>query len=110
MTPSPDDVVKVADGSLVQVELWKQTLTDAGIDAKVVGEQLSAGLGSALPDSVQLWVHRNDLSRAEAAIRFAESNKGKPDRTAPSHGPITSDPPANQPAPNRPHWRAPEGT
>jgi hypothetical protein len=110
MSQNPDDLVKVADGPLVQVELWKQALADAGIVGRVVGEQLTAGFGSALPDSVELWVHRSDQTRAEAAIQYAEANKGKPDRVPPPHGPIASDPPAHQPAPNRPHWRAPEGT
>lgn len=110
MTPSPDDVVKVADGPLVQVELWQQALAEAGIHAKVVGEQLTAGLGSALPASVELWVHRSDATRAAAAIRYAEEHKGEPGREVPPHGPVSSDPPSNRPSPTHPHWRAPEGT
>ena len=77
MAHDPDDVVKVADGPLVQVEIWKQALADAGIDGRVVGEQLTAGLGSALPDSVELWVHRSDESRAVAVLQETEAHKGE---------------------------------
>jgi hypothetical protein len=39
---------------------------------RVVGDDLTAGLGTALPDSVELWVFRADAEAAEAemAARF----------------------------------------
>lgn len=109
MAHDPDDVVKVADGPLVQVEIWKQALADAGIEGRVVGEQLAAGLGSALPDSVELWVNRSDEARAAAAIRYAEEHKGEPMREAPPRGPVPSDPPAAPPHPSHPHRRVQGG-
>jgi hypothetical protein len=34
----------------------------------VVGGDLAAGLGTALPDSVELWVHRTDVDAARTAM------------------------------------------
>ncbi len=62
------DVVRVASGSLVEVELWQAALTEAGVESRVVGDDLSAGLGSAMPASIELWVKEEDVARAEAAI------------------------------------------
>ena len=39
------------------------------------GEQLEAGLGSALPQSIQLWVHSSDATRASAAIARMEGER-----------------------------------
>ena len=77
MTPQPDDIVQVASGSLVEVELWQTALTEAGIESRVVGTELSAGLGSAFPTSTELWVHRSDLDKATAAIRYAQEHGGE---------------------------------
>lgn len=87
MTPDPDDVVRVAAGSLVAVELYREALAAEGIAGRVVGDDLSGGLGSALPDAVELWVHRADAPAAEAAIRRAEAGR-HPDR--PADRPATS--------------------
>lgn len=75
MTADPEDVVRVATGSLVAVELYREALAADGIAARVVGDDLSAGIGSALPDAVELWVHRADVAAAEAAIRRAEADR-----------------------------------
>ena len=81
MTEQPgEEIVCVARGTLVEVELWEDVLTEAGIESKVVGGDLTAGLGTAMPASVELWVHSRDVSRAEAAIRFAEEHRGETDR------------------------------
>lgn len=66
------DVVRVASGSLVEVELWQAALTDAGVESRVVGDDLSAGLGTALPAPIELWVKQEDLARAVAALRYAQ--------------------------------------
>lgn len=63
------DVVRVASGSLVEVELWQAALTEAGIESRVVGDDLSAGLGTALPAAIELWVKEEDVPRAEGVIR-----------------------------------------
>jgi hypothetical protein len=88
-----DEVVKVATGTVVQIEVWQQALLDAGVTCKVVGNDLTGGLGSALPGgAIELWVRATDLPQAEAAIRFAEEHKGKPAKEAGPRGPVASDP------------------
>jgi hypothetical protein len=89
MTAKPDDVVKIASGSLAEVESWGVTLRSAGIECRVVGEHLTAGYGSVLPGSVELWVHRGDADRAADILTGSEpaprhehpASDPKPDRT-----------------------------
>lgn len=78
MTRDRDDVVRAYAGPLVLVEVYQAALKEAGIESRVVGTELTAGLGTILPASVELWVHRADLPKAEAAIERAE----RPDDTA----------------------------
>jgi Putative prokaryotic signal transducing protein len=59
-----DDVVKVAVGNPTQAEAWLGVLRDAGINARVVGDHLAGGLGSALSGSVELWVRGADAQAA----------------------------------------------
>src|SRR5437867_1530005 len=93
MTRDPDDVVAVATGSLTQVEAWRGLLRDAGIDCRVVGGHLTGGLGTALPGSVELWVHRADAGKAEAAIRGGGGHgRGPGPRPPAPHGHPGSDP------------------
>ena len=75
-TQSEHDVVRLYSGSVVTVELYQQALKEAGIDSNVVGLDLAAGLGSALPGSVELWVKSEDVERATAAIKLFEADKG----------------------------------
>lgn len=77
-TEADDEVVRVAAGQLVQVEVWQQVLNDAGIQSRVVGNDLTPGIGTALQSPIELWVLGRDLGRAEAAIREAESRVGNP--------------------------------
>lgn len=78
-TPEPnEDVVRVYSGSIVSVELYQQALKEAGVESKVVGLALSASFGSAMPDSVELWVKSEDADKAAAAIQRFESEKGAP--------------------------------
>ena len=77
MTPDPNDVVKVAAGGHVQIELYRQGLADEGIDARVLGESLEASFGTALQGSVELWVHQSDAARAAGAIRRMEAERGE---------------------------------
>jgi len=65
MNPSDDDIVRVATGNLVQLEIWQARLKEAGIESRVVGDDLSSSIGSILPGSVELWVHERDLPRAQ---------------------------------------------
>jgi hypothetical protein len=73
----PNDVVRVAAGEMVVVELYKQALADAGIEGRVLGEALMANFGTAIPRSVELWVHRSDAEKAEAVIKRMEEERGR---------------------------------
>ena len=93
MTDDPNDVVKVAAGSFVAIEMYQRELKEAGIPSKVVGLNLEASFGTAIPDSIELWVHRSDAERAAAVIERTERERGHqapPDR--PEHPRPTSDP------------------
>jgi hypothetical protein len=77
MNNDPNDVVRVAAGDMVVIELYKQAIVDEGIDARVVGEALEASFGTAIPRSVELWVHQSDAPRARAVIRQMEEERGE---------------------------------
>lgn len=51
-----DDIVKAATGTLVEMNELAGRMQDAGIPCRVVGDDLTAGLGTAIPGSVELWV------------------------------------------------------
>lgn len=76
MPHDPHDVVKVAAGPLVEIELFQAALKESGIESNVVGLDLTAGLGSALPDSLELWVHRSDEEAAAKIIAEMEAGRG----------------------------------
>lgn len=89
MTADPHDVVKVAAGEMVVVELYKQALADEGITGRVVGEDLEASFGTALPASVELWVQAADATRAREVLDRFEADRGKTPASQ-----LTDDPPA----------------
>lgn len=78
MTPNPDDeVVRVAYGELVDIEMYQQALAEEGIESKVVGQDLDASFGSALLGSMELYVRESVAERALAIIRRVEADKGR---------------------------------
>ncbi|MCZ2340690.1 MAG: DUF2007 domain-containing protein [Bacteroidales bacterium] len=104
MDRNPDDIVRVASGNLIQVEVWRDAITDAGIASRIVGDDLSGSFGSVLPGSVELWVHREDLAVAEAAIQRAEEHKGQTEQDRPAFDrPVSDNPTKTNP-------QAPSGT
>lgn len=72
-TETQNDVVKVYSGSLVTAELYQQALKEDGIESTVVGLELSASFGSAVPNSVELMVKSEDTEKALATIKQFES-------------------------------------
>jgi hypothetical protein len=76
MTPDPTDVVKVASGEHVLIELYRNRLAEDGIEARTLGESLEASFGTAIAGSVELWVHRADADRSAAVIREMERERG----------------------------------
>jgi hypothetical protein len=77
MSHDEHDVVKVYSGPVVTVELYQQALKEAGIASNIVGLNLSASFGSAIPDSVELWVKSEDAARATTAIEEYEDESHK---------------------------------
>src|SRR4051812_42418500 len=68
MSKDAEDVVKLASGSAAEVEVWAAALRGTGIDARVVGGDLTAGLGTAVPGAVELWVGRASAKKARAVL------------------------------------------
>jgi hypothetical protein len=92
MSHDPNDVVKVYSGTTQTVETYQQILKEAGIESRVVGEALTSVFGSAIPDTVELWVHRRDGENAAAAIKRYEGRSQEENRERHSH-------PTNAPKP-----------
>lgn len=94
MRTDRDDLVRVRAGSLTQIEYWHELLEAAGVESRVVGDALLGGLGTAVPNSVELWIHRADAAAAEAAMAGAEKHhQWSPEsHPIPPHGHPTSDP------------------
>jgi hypothetical protein len=65
MSLDQNDVVQVFTGGLAEVEEHREALLEAGIECQMVGGDLSGSFGSVLPSSVELWVHRRDLAKAQ---------------------------------------------
>jgi hypothetical protein len=68
---SEEEVVSLASAANPQeANAWRQALQEAGIRCRVVGEYLTAGVGiGVLPDMYpQVWVHRNDVDKAQAVL------------------------------------------
>jgi hypothetical protein len=70
MVRDPNDVVRLVRApNPAQAHIWKQALRDQGIQAKVVGDYLGAGLGNLPQMQAEVWVHRDDVSQAEEVLR-----------------------------------------
>lgn len=66
----PDDIVRLVTApNPAQAHIWQQALQAEGIESKVVGDYLDAGLGDIPGASAEVWVHRTDLARAEEVLR-----------------------------------------
>jgi hypothetical protein len=65
-----DDIVRLATAANpVEAHIWEQALKAAGISCRVVGDFLDAGIGGISGMQPEVWVHRNDLARAEEVLR-----------------------------------------
>jgi Putative prokaryotic signal transducing protein len=71
---NPHDVVKLVTAqNPSQAHIWQNALADAGIRAKVVGDFLEAGFGDMTGAKPEIWVHRDDVARAEEVLRGGEA-------------------------------------
>jgi hypothetical protein len=68
-----EEIVRVATGHLVQVELWQQVLAEAGVPSRVVGDELNTSLNGMVPGA-ELWVPRRESDRATALLNEAEAD------------------------------------
>jgi hypothetical protein len=68
-TRDPNDVIRLMEApNPAQAHIWEQALRNEGIDCKVVGDFLDAGLGDITGVLPEIWVHRDDLARAQAVL------------------------------------------
>ena len=110
MIINSDDVVKVATGTLIEMTSLAELLKDEGIVCRVVGDDLTAGLGSTMPGSVELWVGAADANRANKILFDTEGHHKKHGKPLPNAFPHPkSDPkpdrtqgPHHNPEPHRP--------
>jgi hypothetical protein len=66
----PNDVVRLATApNPADAHILEQALADEGIKATVVGDYLDAGFGDVPGARAEVWVHRQDLARAEAVLK-----------------------------------------
>lgn len=66
----PDDIVRLVTApNPVQAHILEQALLDEGIEAKVVGDYLNAGIGGVPGLTPEVWVHRNDVAAGEEVLR-----------------------------------------
>ena len=64
-----DEVVPViTTTNYVQAHIWEQALRDAGIRCKVVGDELTAGIGGISGVPAEIWVHKDDIDRATKVL------------------------------------------
>lgn len=70
-----DEIVRIGAGTSETVELWHNALTDNGIESKVVGEDLDGGMGTVIPNSVELWVFEKDAEAAQTFLQQWEQQR-----------------------------------
>ena len=78
------EVVRLAAAANpVEAHIWEEALLAEGIECKVVGDYLDSGIGDLPAIGPEIWVHRDDLARAEEILRqdqeAAEEHAGEGD-------------------------------
>jgi hypothetical protein len=73
-TEHEDDIVRLVTASNpAQAHIWQQALRDANIKSRVVGDFLDASFGDIPGVRAEIWVHRDDLARAEEVLRQGQA-------------------------------------
>ena len=102
MTRDKNGAVRAYAGPPALVEVYQTALSEAGIECRVVGTELAGSFGSALPGSVELWVHWIDLPRAKRVIERESRPEGRESHARPHHHvPHPTDDPEPAPPPHR---------
>jgi hypothetical protein len=82
-TAESDDIVRLVTATNpAQAHIWEQALREAGIQCRVVGDYLDAGLGDIPGVRAELWVHRDDVARAEEVLKDIETPGTDEEETA----------------------------
>jgi len=69
-TDTSDDIVRLKTApNPATAHIWEQTLAEAGIRSQVVGDYLDAGIGDIPGVQPEIWVHKDDLDRAQAVLQ-----------------------------------------
>jgi hypothetical protein len=70
MSTGPDDeIIRLATAPNPAIaHIWEQALRAEGIRCKVVGDYLDAGVGDISGLLPEIWVHREDVPRAEIIL------------------------------------------
>lgn len=69
----PNEVVRLVTApNPAQAHIWEQALRDNGIECKVVGDYMDAGIGDIPGMRAELWIHRDDLAAAEEILRRSQ--------------------------------------
>ena len=76
MTHPEAELKRVATGTYAEVQGYEGVLREAGIESRVVGDNLDSGIGTALTGSVELWVSDADFDKAVIMLRLQELGKG----------------------------------
>jgi hypothetical protein len=77
MSAAPsDDIVRLSTArNPLEAHILEQALRDEGIRVHVVGDYLDASFGDIPGLEPELWVHREDLPRAEKILEHLEREK-----------------------------------
>jgi hypothetical protein len=77
--PSDDIVRLVTAPNPAQAHIWAQGLKQAGVRCKVVGDYLDAGFGDVPGVRAEIWVHRDDVARADDILREMQETGSESD-------------------------------
>jgi hypothetical protein len=68
------DVVRLARArNPFEAHVWEQALKEKGIQCSVSGDFLDAGIGDIPGLNAEVWVHRDDLARAQEILRQGQA-------------------------------------
>jgi hypothetical protein len=74
----PDAIVRLATArNPFEAHAWERALREHGIEVKVVGDYLDAGIGDISGFLPEIWIHRDDLARAEKVLKELEERQSE---------------------------------
>jgi hypothetical protein len=80
----PDDVVRLMTAANpVEAHVVEQALRDEGIESRVVGDYLGAGIGDVPGLRPEVWVHRDDFETAQSVLEKRRAAPADEDENEP---------------------------